>query len=86
MTGPDTGGPPSGPGFNLNLSVLGKQMAERIRLEAAASSAGARGVTASPLSREQREDRYRRQTGSPELTPRQRRRRDHKANRASSRT
>ncbi|MFI1195483.1 hypothetical protein ACH4T9_19810 [Micromonospora sp. NPDC020750] len=44
------------------------------------------GRMVTPLTAEARVDRYRRQTGSAELTPRQRRRRDHKANRAAART
>lgn len=54
MTGPDTGGPPSGP----------------------------RNI---PMTEEQRYARYLRQTGARRLTPRQRRRADHKQNRAASR-
>ncbi|MFG3709184.1 hypothetical protein ACGF7U_31260 [Micromonospora sp. NPDC047670] len=81
MTGPDTGGPPSGPGITLNLPIRGEHLAERTRREAAAWSAGAEGTSASPLSREQREDRYRTQTGS-RRTARQRRRIEHKARRA----
>ncbi|MEU6387642.1 hypothetical protein ABZ847_29260 [Streptomyces bauhiniae] len=38
-----------------------------------------------PLTAEERTDRYHRQTGSAVLTPRQRRRRDHKAHRAENR-
>jgi len=57
MTGPDTGGPPAGP-----------------------------GRVVAPLSADQRTDRYLAQTGSRELTPRQRRRVEHKDNRAAVRT
>jgi len=86
MTGPDTGGPGgTGPGISLALRPLGVHLAERIRREAAAGSAGAKGVSASPLSREQREDRYRKQTGSRQLTARQDRRAGHKAHRALAR-
>lgn len=44
------------------------------------------GRLATPLSEEQRTDNYRRQTGARELTPRQRRRVEHKANRALHRS
>jgi hypothetical protein len=40
------------------------------------------GREASPLTAEQRADNYRRQTGARDLTPRQRRRAVHKANKA----
>lgn len=83
MSGPDTGGPPSGP--RSNQIVLDERLAERIRREVKAWSAGVKGGSTAPLSREQREDRYRKQTGVVRLTPRQRRRIEHKANRAAVR-
>jgi hypothetical protein len=48
-------------------------------------SPGGPGREASPLTAEQRADNYRRQTGARELTPRQRRRVEHKASRAAVR-
>ncbi|MCT2276349.1 hypothetical protein M3G91_01830 [Micromonospora chalcea] len=81
MSGPDTGGPPSGP--KSNPVVLDERLAERIRREVTAWSAGVKGGSAAPLTREQRQDRYRKQTRGGQLTPRQRRRIEHKANRAA---
>ncbi|MEU4595351.1 hypothetical protein [Micromonospora aurantiaca (nom. illeg.)] len=49
---------------------------------------GAHAISARPLTDERRRDNYRRQNGtraSGQLTPRQRRRADHKANRAAVR-
>ncbi|AYF31073.1 hypothetical protein CSH63_27270 [Micromonospora tulbaghiae] len=68
--------------------MLDPQLAERLRSAAAAWSASAKSSSAAPLSVERRRDNYRRQNGtraSGQLTPRQRRRADHKANRAAVR-
>ncbi|QOC89849.1 hypothetical protein [Micromonospora craniellae] len=80
MTGPDTGGPPSGPGIDLTVP-FDEQQAARLRREAAAWGAGSKGTAAVPLTAEQREDRYRKQTRSTRLTARQGRRARHKARR-----
>ncbi|MEU4594018.1 hypothetical protein [Micromonospora aurantiaca (nom. illeg.)] len=84
MSGPDTGGPPSGP--RSTQIVLDERLAERIRREVTAWSAGVKGGSAAPLTREQRQDRYRKQTLGGRITARQRRRIEHKASRAAVRS
>ncbi|PZG05801.1 hypothetical protein C1I95_32485 [Micromonospora craterilacus] len=86
MTGPDTGGPPSGPGITIPRLPFPKvsitpELAARLRREAAAHRAGGQGVSTVPLTAEQREERYRWQTGT-RRTARQRRRIEHKTRRS----
>ncbi|SCL15113.1 hypothetical protein [Micromonospora inyonensis] len=85
MTGPETGGPPTKSGIDLTLRVPGQQVAERIRLEATAWSAGANSTSAAPLSAEKRSDNYQRQNDRRGLTAAQRRRDAKKQRRAAFR-
>ncbi|MEV4197065.1 hypothetical protein [Micromonospora globbae] len=88
-TGPTGGsGGTTGPGRTL-FALMQFMRQSRARAAAAAAKAGARSTSAQPLTTEQREDRYRRQNGTwtgGRLTPRQRRRSEHKARRAAART
>lgn len=68
--------PPGTPRHTINLPAP-----KRESPAAAARRAGARSTTTPPLTRAAREHHYRRQTGRRALTPRQRRRVDHKTHR-----
>lgn len=85
MTHPPAGpsSPPSSPGPGRLSAWLDRIRTARTLRAAAAQQAGTRSRHVQPLTVEQRKDRYRRQTGTKELTPRQRRRVAHKANRAA---
>ncbi|PZG15065.1 hypothetical protein C1I95_20370 [Micromonospora craterilacus] len=81
MTHPDGGGGgTSGPGRSLSANLDFTRRGHE-RSIATAADAGAHTTSAAPLRAEQREDRYRKQTGS-RRTARQRRRIVHKANRS----
>lgn len=70
--------------FLTNILTVAKQIAtDRAKAEAVAAQAGARGMHATPLDDRQRIDNYWRQNGHEKgLTPKQRRRAEHKASRA----
>lgn len=69
-----------------NILTVANRIAEaRAKSKAVAAKAGARGQAADPLHARRRERNYQRQNGTERLTPRQRRRADHKANLAAKR-
>lgn len=88
MTGPDTSGPPSGPKIvpaspSPDAVAVGHAVADWLAAGKPVIDETRRRPRrpAAPLTAEQREDRYRRQTGG-RVTARQRRRIAHKTNRA----
>lgn len=85
-TGPTGGsGGTTGPGHFL-AALMEHLRASRARSAKAAAVAGARGESPKPLTRQARQANYRRQNGvdvEGRLTPRQRRRDEHKAARAA---
>lgn len=70
--------------FLTNILTVADRIAEaRANSKAAAAQAGARGTFIAPLDDRQRIDNYWRQNGHTKgLTPKQRRRAEHKASRA----
>lgn len=83
-TGPHTPPPPPTPGrLLMNLRKIAEEIAARhAAAKGRAQVAGSYGRHAEPLTSDARTAIYRAQIGRNRLTPRQRRRRDHKENRA----
>ena len=88
MSHPQTPPPPPGPG-RINLAAQFASFMDfegRLARSVAAETAGSYGRSARPMSSTTRTLIYRAQIGRNRLTPRQRRRRDHKENRAFAAT